>query len=230
MQPQRNLLIISGLLVLLVGPYFGPLPKYLMSIMALHAATVWLMLIGLIPLGLILAWMLRLMRQQGQTLADLGWGQPSRWLALIVGTLLGLLWGVLGIMGFLHFQQLAGQPPSDPFEISLFRVFTAILGAITAVGEDIITRGYVMHELQRLPTPTWVHVCGSGVLFALYHSVWNFTLPGFVASLVFGLMLSGLFILGKRSLTPVFLAHGLAPVLGEPFLTMSLIMATQTGG
>lgn len=226
MQPHTNLLIVSCLLIVLIGPYFGPLPQYLSSRMALRTATVWLMLIGLIPLGLILAWMLRRMRQQGQTLADLGWGQPSRWWVLALGTLLGVLFGISGIQNFLRLD-----PTADPFEFSLLRVVTALLGAITAVGEDLITRGYVMHELQRLRTPTWVQICGSSLLFALYHSLWNFhLLTGFVPSLVVGLILSGFFILGKRSLTPVLLMHGLMLVVGEPFLTMSLIITATRAG
>ena len=47
--------------------------------------------------------------------------------------------------------------------------------------------------------------------------------------MVFGLLLSGLFVLGKRSLTPVILAHSLALLLAEPFLTLSLMEAVKMG-
>jgi hypothetical protein len=41
------------------------------------------------------------------------------------------------------------------------------------------------------------------------------------------LLLGGLFILGKRSLTPVILGHSLALLVGEPFLTLSLMEAVR---
>jgi membrane protease YdiL (CAAX protease family) len=127
-------------------------------------------------------------------------------------------------MGFLQFH-----PEANPLEISLFRVFTAVVGAVIAVGEDMVTRGYVMHELQHFNASGWLQVVGSSLLFALYHSIWHFNLPVFVVSLVYGLILGGLFIMGNRSLTPVILAHSLALLVGEPFLTMSLITAVHRG-
>lgn len=222
MQRPMNLLVVSTLLILLVGPCFGPVAKYLASHLALRVATGWLTLVFFLPLGLVLVITFRLMKQHGQALADLGWRQPSSWLALVLGTLMGILWGAFGVLGFLQFD-----PTADPFEFSLFRIFTALAGAVLAIGEDLITRGYVMNELRRLAIPTWGQMVLSSLLFALYHSLWSVNLPAFVASFVYGVILSGFFVFGKRSLTPVFLAHSLAPLLGEPFLSMSLILVAQ---
>ncbi len=82
-----------------------------------------------------------------------------------------------------------------------------------------------MEELERMQIPAWGQVVASSLLFALYHSVWALNIVGFVFSLVYGLIPGGLFLLGKRSLTPVILAHSLALRTGEPFLTLSLMEA-----
>jgi membrane protease YdiL (CAAX protease family) len=134
-----------------------------------------------------------------------------------------LFWGAFATMGYLQFV-----PDANVMEISLFRVITALLGAGLGVVEDLITRGFVMNELKRLGLATWLQVLASSLLFALYHSVWGFSPLGFAFSLVYGLLLAGLFVWGKRSLTPVILGHSLALLVGEPFLTLSLLEAIKT--
>lgn len=142
----------------------------------------------------------------------------------MLGALAGVLWGVFGMFGYLQFN-----PEADLFEISLLRLFTALAGAGGALLEDLITRGFVMGELERMQTPAWIQVVASSLLFALYHSLWGLNIFGFVFSLVYGAILGGLFLLGKRSLTPVILAHSLALLIGEPFLTISLMEAIRMG-
>ncbi len=225
MRQMTNLALISILLLGLVGPCFGPLLRYLASRLPLRPATGWLILVFLIAILMVIAVMRIRMWQDQQTFAELGWRQPSRRLAITLGLLMGLIWGSLGVMGFLRLQ-----PTADPFEFSLFRLYTAVAGATIAIGEDLVTRGYVMGELQRLGWSSGWQILLSSLLFALYHTLWNFTAPGFVASLIYGAILGGLFILGRRSLTPVILAHSLALLIGEPFLTMMLVRTVAGGG
>jgi membrane protease YdiL (CAAX protease family) len=187
-----------------------------------RVATAWQVVLFLVPFGIILGVMLAWMRRNQRTLADLGWRQPTTPLAIVLGTLLGLFWGVLGTFSYLQFN-----PTANVFEISLFRLFTALVGAGGAILEDLITRGFVMGELKRLNTPTWLQISASSLVFALYHTVWGFNILSFVFSLVYGLLLSGLFVLGKRSLTPVILGHSLALLVSEPFLTLSLMEAIK---
>ena len=59
-----------------------------------------------------------------------------------------------------------------------------------------------------------------------YHTVWaGFTIFAFIFSVVIGLVLAGLFLWGKRSLTPVILAHSIAVILAEPFASMMIFLA-----
>ena len=61
-----------------------------------------------------------------------------------------------------------------------------------------------------------------------YHTIWAFDIFSFVFSVVYGLILSGLYLWGKRSLTPVILGHSLAVLVGEPFATMLIFLAPGT--
>lgn len=224
---KTRLVVLSLLLLFVLGPCFGPLSRYLASTRGLGQATAWQVVGFIVALAIVLGVVLIWMRQDGQTLADLGWGKPSTWLAIVLGILVGVFWAAFGAMGYKYQFDLE----ANLLGMSWLRLFTGIVGAGGAILEDMVTRGYLMNELKRIKVPTWLQVVASSLLFALYHSIWCGSLFGFVgsfiASLVYGLILAGLFVLGKRSLTPVILAHSLAVLLGEPFLTMSLIVAMQ---
>jgi membrane protease YdiL (CAAX protease family) len=222
MSNKTFLVVLALLLIILVGPLFGPVPAYLVRTMDTRTATAWQVVLFLVPFGAITALMLAWMRRNQRTLADLGWRQPTTLLAIGLGTLLGVFWAAFGSFAYLQFN-----PNANLLELNLFRLFTALVGAGASILEDLITRGFVMNELKRLKAATWLQVIASSLLFALYHTVWGFNPVSFAFSVVYGLMLSGLFVLGKRSLTPVILAHSLALLLGEPFLTLALIEAVQ---
>ena len=102
-----------------------------------------------------------------------------------------------------------------------------LLASLAVLAEDSVVRGYLMNQLDALRYPVWSQVLLSSALFALYHSVWSLSIASFIASLILGLILAGLFIWGKRSLIPVVLAHVLILVIGEPFLTMSLLLSVS---
>ena len=220
---NKKMLVLTALLLLgLMGPFFGPVPKYLLANMDIRTATGWQVLLFFVPLGIIMGVLWSWMQKNGRTLGDLGWRQPSTWKAMILGLLVGLFWGALGASSYLMFN-----PEADLMEVSQLRIVTALAGASIAILEDLITRGFVMNELKRLNHSTWVQVFGSALLFAFYHTAWHFSVASFVFSVVYGLMLSGLFVLGKRSLTPVILGHSVALLVGEPFLTLSMMEALK---
>ena len=173
------LVVLSVLLIVLVGPLFGPVPVLLLNAMEIRPATGWQVALFLVPFSLILAVMLGWMRRNGRTLADLGWRQPTTLLAIVLGTLLGVFWAVLGTFSYLQFN-----PDANLMELSLLRLFTALVGAGGAIMEDLITRGFVMGELKRLKTPTWLQIIASSLLFALYHTVWAFNPLSFAFSVV----------------------------------------------
>jgi membrane protease YdiL (CAAX protease family) len=155
-----------------------------------------------------------------ELLRSLGLGAPSRTAANIAGLVLGLVWGVFFLTVIFQFD-----PDANIAQISVLRVVAALLAAGGALLEDFVTRGFLMNQMRRIDVPQWAQVLASALVFALYHTIWGFNIISFVFSVVYGLLLGGLFLWGKRSLTPVILGHSLAVLISEPFATMMIFMA-----
>jgi len=222
-----RILFVVLLLCLLVGPLFGPVPTFLSGRMDLEPSVIWLLVGFVIIFSLIVAIVLRLeskgLGDIGRALRELGLGKPTRWPAAVVGGLVGLAWGAFFLMSILQFT-----PEADVTEISAFRLLAAVLAAGGALLEDLVTRGFLMNRLDQSHVPNWTQAVLSALVFALYHTLWAFNIFGFIASIVYGLILSGLYLWGKRSLTPVILGHSLAVLVSEPFATMMIFWAPGT--
>ena len=218
----RQLAIVTILLVLLVGPNFGPIPRLLGQNLSLEASVIALLVSFWIGFSIVIAVVLRMSggTSLGAFMRSVGLGAPSRTAANIAGVVLGLLWGALFLSSILQFD-----PNANIAQISGLRVLAALLAAGGTLLEDLLTRGYLMNQMQKISLPTWVQVVVSALIFALYHTLWGFNIFSFIFSIVYGLLLSGLFIWGKRSLTPVILAHSLAVLISEPFATMMIFIA-----
>ncbi len=217
----RRLGIVTVLLILLVGPNFGPIPMMLRENLSLEGAIMGMLVWFLVAFSIIIAAILRL---HGMSLRELlsyvGVGAPSRLWANIVGVIVGLLMAASFYGNILQFA-----PETNLAQINGFRILTVLLATVGVVLEDIITRGWLMNQLRELQIPNWVQAVASALLFALYHTVWGFNIFAFIASVVLGLILSGLFLWGKRSLTPVIIAHALTVILAEPFASMMIFLA-----
>ena len=218
----RHLAIVSVLLLLLVGPNFGPIPRLLGQNLSLEASVVALLISFWIGFSIVIAVTLRMSggMSLGAFMRSVGLGAPSRTAANIAGVVVGLLWGALFLSSILQFD-----PNANIAQISGLRVLAALLAAGGTLLEDLLTRGYLMNQMQKISLPTWVQVVVSALIFALYHTLWGFNIFSFIFSIVYGLLLSGLFIWGKRSLTPVILGHSLAVLISEPFATMMIFIA-----
>jgi len=213
--------ILSALLVLLVGPIFGPVTGYAKEALGVRGGAGLVVALFSAVFVVLAVGTMRWVRQNGQTLADLGWRQPTRTSAVVVAVLWAVLWAGFNIMGYVHQIDKA----ADPMEISMLRAGTAIGGLVIAFCEDLIGRGFIMNHLKKLGRGTWFQVVFSSFIFAFYHSVWTLSIAGFIMSFIVGLILAGFFVWGRRSLTPVVVAHGLCLFLGEPFLTMFMLAA-----
>ena len=213
--------ILSALLVLLVGPIFGPITGYAKETLGVRGGTGLVVALFTVVFVILAAGTIRWVRQKGETLADLGWGQPTRTSAVVVAVLWAVPWAGFNVMGYLH--QIDNT--ADPMEMSLLRVGTATGGLLIAFCEDVVGRGFIMNHLKKMGHSTWVQVLFSSFLFGFYHSVWTLSIAGFIMSFIVGLTLAGFFVWGRRSLTPVLVAHGLCLFLGEPFMTMFMLAA-----
>lgn len=221
---RNHIGLISLLLLLLIGPLFGPVTTILGDRFDVETAVTVLLIAFLIGFTIILLILFRFQEMKAATfseqLAKLGWGQPSRLAANIAAVIIGLAWGALFLTSILQFQ-----PDTNLAQINGYRIAAALMAFVGTVMEDLITRGYIMNGLRKINVPSWGQLILSALLFAVYHTIWSFNLFSFIFSLVFGLLLSGLFLWGKRSLTPVIIAHGLSVLIAEPFSSMLIFIA-----
>ncbi len=221
-QAWRNVFVAILLSCLIIGlPNFVVLPRLLPDNIDLRSGAAWFLTLYAICVvfvtGLILVWL----RRTNSSLADLGWGKPTTILAVAVGVIFGLAW--LGLSLFGAGFALKGKADLNLTEINLFRLAMALLGVVITIGEEIIMRGFVMTELNRAKVPTWLQIVVSGLGFALYHSLGNFGLASLIPSFIVGAIWAVIYVLGKRSLTPSIISHGIVNFFGEPYLAMMIL-------
>lgn len=210
---------LLGCLLLGLG-CFVVLGTILPQRMNLYSAAVWQQLCFAVALAAILAIIILWQRARGSSLAELGWGKPTTTIALTLGVLLGAAYITGSYFGARHVL-----PGVNALEFHWIRLVLAPLGILMAVAEETMMRGFFMTELQRGRVATWLQIVASGACSAVYHSFQNPTIEGFLPSFVLFSLHAGLYVLGRRSLTPTILAHSIYHVFGEPYLLMMAMVA-----
>jgi membrane protease YdiL (CAAX protease family) len=186
-----------------------------------HAAVYWELGFG-VAMAVILGVIIIRQRARGASLRELGWGRPTTPVALIFAGLLGALY--LAGSGF-GAQRLL--PGTDVLKVNWVRVALVPLGIFLAFAEETMMRGYFMTELNRAGVSTWVQIFASGACSASYHTLQNPTPIGFLPSFILFSLHAGLYVLGRRSLTPVVLTYSMYHVFGEPYLLMLAMAAAK---
>jgi membrane protease YdiL (CAAX protease family) len=189
--------------------------------MDLYDAAIWLELGFSTMAVVVFVFIVFRQRRRGSSLAALGWGRPTTPLALVLSVILGAAY-----LSGAYFGTRQLLPGVDVTQFTWARLALAPLGIFLALTEETLMRGLFMTELQRGRVPTWLEVLASGACSAIYHAFQNPTLKGFLPSFILFSLHAGLYVLGKRSLTPVFVTHSIYHVLGEPYLLMMLMAAT----
>lgn len=171
-------------------------------------------LIFLVGVLVIIAVVVLWQRAHGETIRDLGWGLPTRKVAMIVAVAYGLLWTASGY-----------ARGGDPFALTWQRPLMAVIGVVLAFGEELAVRGFFLEQLRRGGVPTWLQVIASGVVMGGYHGIlgWHYSVSYAVASAVIFAVVSLIFVLGRRSLTPGLTAHAMTHVLGDPSLMQGIL-------
>ena len=164
----------------------------------------------LVVIGFVVGWQ----RAHGETIRDLGWRLPTTRVAIAVAIVFGLLW-----------TATAYARGGDPFALTWQRPVMALIGVVLAFGEELAVRGFFMEQLRRGGVPTWVQVVSSGLVMGAYHGLlgWHYSVPYAISSTVLFSLLSLIFVLGRRSLTPGLVAHSMTHVLGDPALTRGIL-------
>lgn len=164
-----------------------------------------------------------IMRARGGRLADLGFsrpGTPAGWIAAALVCVLQSAMFIIGPVG--HSPWLT--------DWSALRIMSAVMVAVSAgVCEETIFRGFVMTQAKQAGLPLWAQVLASALLFGAAHAGWGFlqgsanwpaTIGAMVSTAILGGLLAIAYSLGKRSLWPVIIAHGLIDLIAEPWLML----------
>lgn len=163
----------------------------------------------LMALGLLALWL----RRRRLSFAGLGLGRPTTHASLCVATVFGAFYAAFTLHALGLTEHLR--------EVSFFRLWGMFVGVVGAFAEEVIFRGFLLTELERIRvSPVW-QILISALLFSLVHL--SFNIGGIVATFVMGAALAVVYITGGRSLTAPIIGHALINLIIEPWLLLWLI-------
>jgi len=197
---ENRLFISTELLVVVIL-------QTLQAVRFISAALIYLFVIG---------WLSLWLRKSGWR--QLGLSRPTSWLRTIgIGALVGLVYQAVSIwlvVPLLH--QLTNEPldlsqvTTVHNNVSLLILWLTVSWTIGAFGEEMVYRGYLLNrvaDLLRHSRVSWViGLIGSSVLFGIGHSYQGIT--GILETFVFGCVMAGLYLTGRRNLWLLVIAHG----------------------
>ncbi|MFC1604354.1 lysostaphin resistance A-like protein [Planctomycetota bacterium] len=223
----RNVGAITIVFCLIFGLLnFCFIVPYVVQRMALRPAAAVITAIGGLSSLIIIYGIVVWLRRNNRSLKELGWGKPTNSVAVVIGVVFAMVltWGI-----YMNNRRLGVE--FNLWEISLVRIIGALGTVIAGSAEEIAMRGLIMTELNRVKVKTWLQVLASSLCFAIYHSLYflvvDFDPAAFAFTMVFcifmGCIFSGMYLLGRRSLTPCIVSHGLGNLIVEPFHIMAFL-------
>ena len=179
---------------------------------------------SLVTEGGAFAWMAYRTKARGYGLRWLGWGQSTNAAGMLAGLMVAALycaWGVGGAAGLW----------GDVLRFGPLKLLALAAAGAAALFEETLFRGLLMNRMRARGRSAFAQVIVSGLAFGAAHGLWGLMAPeytlGFMAvTTALGLALACVFLLGRRSLTPVILSHFLIDAVLEPWL---LLHAFQAG-
>lgn len=197
---ENRLFITAELLVVVIL-------QTLQAVRFISAALIYLFVIG---------WLSLWLRKSGWRL--IGLSRPTSWLCTIgIGAVVGLVYQAVSIwlvVPLLH--QLTNEPldlsqvTTVHNNVSLLILWLTVSWTIGAFGEEMVYRGYLLNrvaDLLRHSRAGWViGLIGSSVLFGFGHVYQGIT--GILETFLFGCVMAGLYLTGRRNLWLLVIAHG----------------------
>ncbi|MGA9752853.1 MAG: CPBP family intramembrane glutamic endopeptidase [Acidobacteriota bacterium] len=169
------------------------------------------------------AWMVYRARARGYGLRWLGWGQGTNAAGMLAGLMVAALycaWSVGGVAGLWD----------DVLRFGALKLLALAAAGAAALFEETLFRGLLMNRMRARGRSAFAQVVVSGLAFGAAHGLWGLMAPGYtlgfmVATTALGLALACVFLLGRRSLTPVILSHFLIDAVLEPWLLLHVFQA-----
>jgi hypothetical protein len=170
-----------------------------------------------------------ILRLRGQKLSDTGWGRPASRLAWFLAVGLAILFSGMALAS-------VGRSAHLLSDWSFYRIALAlVIGVSAGLCTEMIFRGFVMTQARDAGLPVAIQVFLSAILFdlALARFAWSTApvRPHFwalvattPATAVLGAALAIIYLVGRRSLTPVIVAHAIIDMAVEPGMLLFAAM------
>jgi len=143
-------------LCIAVPPFVVPALGFHLSLRQGTAVTLGGVLVAEVIALLALVWWTR---RRSLSWRELGFVRPNRWVPLAAAVLFALLYS--------GYTLTIPEVRQHALEFSLFKLWGASVAVFGAAVEEIVFRGFVLAELQRLGRSAWVQVAVSGVAFGI---------------------------------------------------------------
>jgi hypothetical protein len=171
-----------------------------------------------------------ILRLRGQRLADIGWGRPASLWGWLAAAALTAFFLVSSFQGPACRGLCFIEPHAWLTDWSAFRLASSLAIGVTAgICEETMFRGFVIGQARDGGAPAVAQAILSGVLFGLAHlgmaglsgRFEPAAAAGIVGSTtVFGVVFAAIYLAGRRSLTPVMIAHGVFAFTTEPWMML----------
>ena len=197
---ENRLVITAELLVAVIL-------QTLQATRLISAALIYLFVIGWLSL-----WLRRSSWRQ------LGLSRPTSWLRTIgIGAIIGLVYQAVSILLVVPFLRQITHEPLDLSQVAsvynnlpLLMLWLTVTWTLAAFGEEMVYRGYLFNRVADLLEHSragWiVALIGSSALFGLGHAYQGIT--GILETFLFGCVMAGLYLAGRRNLWLPVVAHG----------------------
>ena len=214
---QRTGLQILGILLVIATIY--PL-SFITHIFLRDATDVFSIAtaLAIASIGVPLAIVMFFMRLLHRSWADYGLRRTPAWRAVLLGVIVAVAIVALIKFGLIPiFKTIAPRPPDIAYLLPIRGntpglVFVLLMVWTTAAfGEEMLFRGFVLNEMAGLignsEAARWLAAMATGVLFGVGHL--HQGLAGVLLASASGCLFGAAYLLLKRNLWPVIIAHGL---------------------
>lgn len=164
----------------------------------------------------VLGWLSLWLRKSGWR--QLGLSRPTSWLHTVgIGAIAGLVYQAVSIWLVVPWLRQLTKEPLDLSQVttahnnvSLLILWLTVSWTWAAFGEEMVYRGYLLNRVTDLcghSRAGWViGLIGSSALFGIGHAYQG--LPGILDTFLFGCVMAGLYLTGRRNLWLPVIAHG----------------------
>jgi uncharacterized protein len=169
------------------------------------------------------------LRSRNRSFADIGFGRPATIYGWIAAAMLAALFVGVMLMGPLRGRAALTEP-------SFFHLYNSVVAGLGAgFCEEVVFRGFVMSALSWAGIGRVTQVLASGLLFGLAHVGWATLGAAFdprvfwgtlIPTAVLGMLYAGVYLLSRRSLTPVIVSHTITDMIIEPWLLLGALSGT----